>query len=371
MMLILPYCAWAEGDESSYAATSVDGTEVSSEDSSYAEGDEPTAIGEEKVTESTLPGEVKSTSLTTPPPIAQPDQKMLSAQIQELTAELKSVKQELNQLKKPSSAPAAAPASGSVTSSGVPTGESSVAFVPVVNKSSDDLIGSMLPGQDDNDEAKTPEERAATEKARETAGPGNFIDGPISDEYNELKKLHDDIMLENGEIPQSKIVNFKSLCNRFTKKYEKHSRSRSAAFLLARIFMKNNDLELAQQSFALVYKDDEKGPHAADALLGLAEINAKNGNKGFAIKFLEKLKEDFDPNHLDEDKRKEFKRIAKLAGSSIALDKPSKPTLVVAKGPVKGVRSAPAGNRDTPKSKAATEVKKPVAAPKPAQQIQA
>lgn len=369
LMLVTPYAAWAEGDETdaTYSDTSMNQELPPPVDSDIPE---PSHVGPKIEPE---PIALQKPLTTPPAPSPEADQQALSAQMRELKAQLDAVKAELAQVKKtPTSTPATpatpTPAPGAIAPAVQPitTQQPVVAQTvaqtktPEINKGADPIAN--LLGEDDS-ESSNPAEREATAKARESAGPGTLTTDSVHDQYNRLCGLYNEAMIAEGEAFKAKATQFKAACASFINQHKDHSFSRSAIFYLGGVLLKNGENAEAQQAFATAYKGDEKGPHAADALLGMAEVSAKNGQKDFAVGFLSKVKKDFDPHHLTEDTKEKFKHVAKLVNANLTLGS-AKQTAVVTKGTAKTPNPKAHVQTTAAHKKAPTEAK-------PTKQVQA
>jgi len=318
-----------------------------------AEGDE-SSLQEEvipiKVGEGTAEGDADLPAVASKPqspPISKPpargvqNDQSLESKVDELSKELVRVKSELARVK--GGAPHhISPASPSSKSQPQEAKD---------NPHSKDAIGDLIgTGAEDDSGSKNPAEQAAMASAREHAGHGTLEVDSVHGQYNKLCGLYNETMMAEGDAFKAKAKEFKIACAQFIQEHNDHSFSRSAIFYLGSVLLKNGELKEAQQAFATAYKGDEKGPHAADALLGMAEVQAKSNQKDLAKGLLTKVKKDFDSHYLSEDTKEKFKQVSKLAGVQLTLGKgqPSEQGKEKSKAPV---LIKDASKKDQPKNK--------------------
>ena len=172
-----------------------------------------------------------------------------------------------------------------------------------------------------NFDAHTEIEAKAMEDAEKKAPtlPG----GKMQQDFNALKKAYDEVLSLSDVQQKEKLPVFRKLCDAYIKTYETDSSSRSALYYLGHLLFETKHYKESLNTCARVYKGDEEGPHAADALLYMAQIFHKEKNKDAALKFLEKIKKDFRPEYLTQNTKILFKNVAKELGSTITLGKPS------------------------------------------------
>lgn len=181
-------------------------------------------------------------------------------------------------------------------------------------------------------DAHTEAEATAMEEAEQKAPtlPG----GKMQRDFNALQKAYNEITSLNIDQQKSKLSAFRKLSDAYIKTYETDSSSRSALYYLGHILFTTQHYKESLNVLARVYKGDEEGPHAADALLYMAQIFHKEKNTEAALKFLEKVKKDFRPEYLTQNTKDLFHRIAKELGSNLTLSKEAVKTAAAKKDPI-------------------------------------
>lgn len=145
-------------------------------------------------------------------------------------------------------------------------------------------------------------------------------DGALFETFHDLKNQFEAIA-RHRESPSFKAdaQSFIHECRAYVDAHQRDATGRSALYLCARMMLVLSQLKEAQKAFAQVYKGDEDGPHAAEALLGMAEVLLVQGQKPAAIKFLEKVRKDFPKEYLTQETQDLFAHVAQQAQSSLQL----------------------------------------------------
>ncbi len=277
----------------------------------------------------------------------------LSNKVEHLEGQLK---------KKPSKPSVSQP--GSVMPVVVPSGGETESTDPDVLDLMKEMGVTTMRQVEETLDARNPAEASAMAKARKHAG--NLPQGKTQSQFDELHKLYaETIQATDGTSLKKKANVFKEACGKYIEQHQTDSSSRSALYYLGRVLLRENQLKEAQNAFARVYRGDEQGPHAADALLGMAEVLTKQGNKTAAIKFLEKIKKDFEPYSLTDDTRASFKTTAQQAGSTLTLEKhlkqnPKQTTTVVGQKEKVSKKSEPAAKTIKDSHAPTTKTQKPI-----------
>lgn len=268
-----------------------------------AEGDEE--YFEEVVEEEAV--EAEEEIAQEPGPVG--DMKALRAQVASLTNKVQHLE---GQLKKGGTNP------GSVMPVNGPKNAASV-IDPDVQDLMNEIGATDEKQVEDALEAHNPEEAKAMVKARKTAG--KLPKNETQSDFNTLHRLYDETMaaVKNPAEFNKKANAFKTMCSNYIEKNNANSSSRSALYYLGCILLEQSQIKEAQNAFARVYRGDEKGPHAADALIGMSQVLILQGNKTAAIKFLEKIKKDFKPDYLTEETKASFKSLVKQSSANLSL----------------------------------------------------
>lgn len=234
------------------------------------------------------------------------------------TDEVTKLRAEMAEMKKKMAAfevkqPAATPAPGSVnpvssTKSQAPLDADVAAVLTDLGVDPNNLQEAM--------EAHSPEEAVAMANAHKNSGTME-VSG-TQGEFDKLSALYHTAMKSEDKGTHTQ---FKGACAQFIEAHQDHSLSRSALYFMGKILLKSGEVKDAQNAFARVYRGDEQGPHAADALLGMAEVFLKQNNKAAALKFVEKVKKDFKPDYLTDETKAELVSVSKSCGLN---QKPSK-----------------------------------------------
>ena len=254
-------------------------------------------------------------------------------EVVKLRAKVAAMEKEIHGLRTTKTSPPSSPVSaapGQISGEGVPQVQSQKLDPDVAAVLTD--LGIDTSNLQETMEATTPEEATAMAGAYKSAG--SLEVGGAQAEFN---RLQGDFKAAYASSDKAILAQFKARCIAFIEKYQTHSLSRSALYYLSRILLKNNEYKEAQNSFARVYKGDEQGPHAADALLGMAVTFVKQSNKPAAIKFVEKVKKDYRPEYLTGETKAELAALSKSLGITSMVKKPQ---TVIKKG-VPQKQSAP------------------------------
>lgn len=145
--------------------------------------------------------------------------------------------------------------------------------------------------------------------------------GKMQQDFNALQKAYGELKSLSLEQQKGKLTTFRKLCDAYIKTYETDSSGRSALYYLGHILFMTQHYKESLNVLARVYKGDEDGPHAADALLYMAHVFHKEKNTEAALKFLEKVKKDFRPEYLTKNTKDLFQKTAKELGSKMTLSK--------------------------------------------------
>lgn len=243
-------------------------------------------------------------------------------EVAKLRAEMAEMKKQMQDMQVKSPSSKVAPASGSLNPASAPQTKSQPKLDDDVTAVLNDL------GVDPNNlqeamGAHNQEEAVAMANAYKSAGTME-VSG-VQGEFDKLSALYHNAMREEDK---NLIEQAKGACAQFIDVHQDHSLSRSALFYMAKLLLKLNEVKDAQNAFARVYRGDEQGPHAADALLGMAEVFIKENNKAAASKFIEKVKKDFKPEYLTDDTKADLKRLSGIVGGGAKKQQPAVKTPV-------------------------------------------
>lgn len=172
-------------------------------------------------------------------------------------------------------------------------------------------------------DAHSEEEAKAMEEAEKKSH--NLPNGPMQRDFNGVQKAYSELLSMKPDQLTAKLGSFRKLCDTYIKKYETDPSSRSALYYLGHVLFVSHHYKESLNVLARVYKGDEDGPHAADALLYMAQIFHKEKKTDAALKFLEKITKDFRPEYLTSSTKELFERVAKEIGSKLTLSKQNSP----------------------------------------------
>lgn len=205
-------------------------------------------------------------------------------------------------------------------------------------------------------EAHSKDEAVAMAHARKHTG--TLPKGSTPSDLDHLHKLYNETMAETEATKLTQKANaFKTACGQYIQTHQTDSSSRSALYYLGRVLLKQSQLKDAQNAFARVYRGDEEGPHAADALLGMCRVLLKQGNTSAVVKFLEKIKKDFKPDYLSDDTKASFKSVAKETGVTVSLEPSSQKQVVPVKKEIGTVKKEIEPSKTAPSQKKIATVK--------------
>ncbi len=285
----------------------------------YAEGEEDVmyeeVIEEEAAEEE--PADENFETATSPASANGNDITALRAQIASLTNKVQQLEGQLKvQRQTPSTAPGAIPIQGPANAQAHITQDPDVkALMQEIGATNEQELEKSL-------DAHSAKEAAAMAHAHQKTG--HLPVGPAQSDFDRLHKLYNEVMLADAATLPQKAQAFTTTCNHYITTHQTDPSSRSALYYLGRVLLKQNKLKESQSTFARVYRGDEQGPHAADALIGMAEILIAQGNHPAAIKFLEKIKKDFKADYLTKETKESFKSVALRANSKLSFDTPLK-----------------------------------------------